>query len=85
MEIKSFINEVIAYKNKAITDEIFLLIQNNKVFMQKYLELVSEKGVGVVNRHIGLTVMKTYGLIPEADNVNFKPQSTLISTHQKFE
>jgi hypothetical protein len=43
MEIKDFIDKVISYKNKTITDEVFLLIQNNKDFMQEYLQLVHEK------------------------------------------
>ena len=85
MEIKDFVDEVIAYKNKSITDEVFLLIQNNKNLMQKYLQLVQEKGLGVVNRHIGQAVWQKYGLTPETGNINTEPQSTLISSHQKFE
>ena len=50
MNITDFIEEVISYKNKQITDEVFLLIQNNKEFMQKYLLLVQENGLGTVNR-----------------------------------
>jgi hypothetical protein len=35
--IVDFADEVIRQKNKSITDEIFLLIQNDKDLMQKYL------------------------------------------------
>ena len=85
MDIKDFTDEVIAFKNKSITYEVFLLIQNNRDFMQKYLQLVEEKGLGIVNRQIGLAVLHKYGLSGEEGNINTEPKSTLISTHQKFE
>jgi hypothetical protein len=84
MEIKDLVDKVISRKNKTITDEVFLLIQNDRAFMQEYLRLVSEKGLDVVNRHIGKMVMQKYGLIPD-EGRNTKPKSTLISTsHQEF-
>ena len=83
MDIKDLVDDVIAYKNKTITDEVFLLIQNNKGFMQKYLQLVHEKGLDVVNRHIGKMVMTKYGLTPD-EGRNADPTSTLISSHQEF-
>jgi hypothetical protein len=83
MEIKDFIDEVISCKNKMITDEVFLLIQNKKDFMQKYLELVREKGLQVVNQQIGKMVMTKYGLTPD-ESRNIEPKSTLISSHQEF-
>ena len=83
MEIKELVDEVIACKNKTITDEVFLLIQNNRTFMQKYLELVHEKGLDVVNRHIGKMIMQKYCLTPD-DGRNVEPKSTLISSHQEF-
>jgi hypothetical protein len=85
MEFKDFINEVIACKNKSITDEVFLLIQNNKDFMQQYLRFVEEKGLGVVNRHIGRAVWSKYNLTPDSGSINTEPKSTLISSHQEFE
>ena len=84
MEIKDFVDEVISIKNKTITDEIFLLIQNNRDFMQKYLELVHKKGQKVVNQHIGKLIMNKYGLTPD-EGRNIEPKSTLISSHQEFE
>lgn len=83
MEIKDLVDEVIAYKNKTITDEVFLLIQSNRDFMQKYLQLVHEKGLDVVNRHIGKMIMTKYGLTPD-EGRNIEPKSTLISSHQEF-
>jgi hypothetical protein len=85
MDIKEFVDEVIAKKNKTITDEVFLLIQNNRDFMQKYLQLVHEKGVQTVNQHIGKMVMSKYDLTPDTGR-NTEPQSTLIATsHQEFQ
>lgn len=84
MDIKDLVDKVIAQKNKTITDEVFLLIQNDKDFMQEYLQLVHEKGVKTVNQHIGKMVMTKYGLTPD-DGRNIEPKSTLISSHQEFE
>jgi predicted AlkP superfamily phosphohydrolase/phosphomutase len=84
MEIKNLVDEVISRKNKTITDEVFLLIQNDRGFMREYLELVREKGLDVVNRHIGKMVMTRYGLSHE-DRRNTEPESTLISSHTEFE
>ena len=84
MEIKEFVDEVIALKNKTITDEVFLLIQKERDLMQKYLQLVHEKGVQTVNQNIGKMVMTKYDLTPDAGRNN-NPESTLISTsHQEF-
>jgi hypothetical protein len=84
MEIKDFVDEVISNKNKTITDEVFLLIQNNKDFMQKYFRLVQENGLDVVNRFIGQAVWRKYNLTPD-EGRNMEPKSTLISSHQEFE
>ena len=75
MEIKALVDKVIANKNKTITDEVFLLIQNDRVFMQEYLELVHEKGLDVVNRHIGKMVMQKYNLTQD-EGRNKDPKST---------
>jgi len=84
MEIKDLADEVIALKNKSITDEVFLLIQNNKEFMQKYLRLVQEKGLQTVNQQIGRMVMTKYGLTHDTER-NYEPESTLISSYQVFD
>jgi len=83
MEIQDLVNEVISKKNKTITDEVFLLIQNDRGLMQKYMELISKKGIKTVNSHIGKFVMKKYNLSPD-ENRNYEPQSTLISSYQEF-
>ena len=81
--------DVIAQKaieklNKQITNEIFLIIQSDKVLMYNYLKAVEKKGLDVVNRAIGLEVKKQYKLV----NINDReenPSCTLIQSHQKFE
>ena len=85
IEIKDLVDEVIALKNKTITDEVFLMIQNNRDFMQKYLQLVHEKGVKTVNQHIGKMVMTKYNLTPDSGRNN-DPQSTLLfSSYQEYQ
>ena len=85
MEIIELVDEVIALKNKTITDEVFLLIQNNRDFMQKYLQLVHEKGVKTVNQNIGKMVKTKYNLTNDTER-NYEPISTLIATsHQVFQ
>jgi hypothetical protein len=84
MEIKELVDEVIALKNKTITDEVFLLIQNNRDFMKKYLVLVQEHGLQTVNQQIGRMVMTKYGLTHDTER-NYEPESTLISSHQVFD
>jgi hypothetical protein len=84
MEIRNLVDKVISRKNKTITDEVFLLIQNDRGFMREYLDLVREKGLDVVNRHIGKMVMTRYGLTHD-EGRNTEPESTLISSHTKFD
>jgi hypothetical protein len=84
MDIKELVDEVIARKNKTITDEVFLLIQNDKEFMQNYLQLVHEKGIKTVNQHIGKMIRLKYSLTPD-EGRNEEPKSTLISSYQEFE
>jgi hypothetical protein len=84
MEIKDLADKVIAHKNKTITDEVFLLIQSDREFMQEYLQLVHEKGLKAVNSSIGKMVEQKYGLTPE-DRRNTDPKSVLISSFMEFE
>lgn len=83
MEIKELVDKVVAHKNKTITDEVFLLIQDDRDFMQEYLELIREHGIGTVNPCIGRMVKQKYGLTAD-DQQNLDPKSTLISKHQKY-
>jgi hypothetical protein len=70
--------------NKRITNEIFLIILNDRELMHKYLRLIESEGLDVVNRSIGKEVKKAYGLV-NMDDREDNPSCTLIQSHQKFE
>lgn len=83
MELKEFIDQVISKKNETITDEVFLLIQNNHDLMFKYLKLVEIEGLTKVNQQIGKAVKAKYNLTND-DCREDEPLSTLIQSHQIF-
>ncbi|WP_346859092.1 hypothetical protein [uncultured Draconibacterium sp.] len=66
---------------ESITDEVFLIIQNDKQLMHEYLRLVQEKGLNVVNMRIGKGVKSAFSLTND-DYRNDDPKSTLIQSHQ---
>lgn len=75
--------EAIAKMNKRITNEIFLIIQNDRSLMHEYLLAVEESGLESVNQQIGKAVKFHYQLsnITERED---NPSCTLIQSHQKF-
>jgi hypothetical protein len=79
--IDAFIGTVITRKNEDITDEVFLLIQNDRTFMQQYLRLVETETLDEVNKRIGKKVREVYGL-PNTTR-NQEPKSTLIQSFQR--
>lgn len=70
--------------NKRITNEVFLIIQNDRELMYEYLRLVESLGLDSVNQAIGKEVKKQYGLT-NVDDREDNPSCTLIQSHQKFE
>lgn len=84
MTITDLSNKVISIFNKRITNEIFLIIQNNRELMYDYLKLVEKHGLTTVNQNIGKAVAKAYNL-QKFDDREDNPACTLIQTHQKFE
>jgi len=76
--------EAIRRMNKKITNEIFLVIQNDRDLMKEYLRAVESKGLDTVNRTIGKAVKESYGLV-NLDDREDNPSCTLIQSHQKFE
>ncbi|MHC4124368.1 MAG: hypothetical protein ACYSSI_12405 [Planctomycetota bacterium] len=68
--------------NRRITNEIFLIIQNDPELMYEYLRAVEEKGLDTTNQTIGKIVKKEYKLT----NLDREgcPSCTLIKSHQKF-
>ena len=84
INIKEFAQIVISKMNKRITNEIFILIQNDRQLMQEYLDLVHEHGAHSVHSGIGKEIKRTYGLKNLNDRED-NPSCTLIQSHQKFE
>lgn len=76
--------EAISKMNKMITNEIFLIIQNDKKLMYEYLRSVEVNGLNVVNQQIGKAVKSTYDAV-NIDDREDNPSCTLIQSHQKFE
>jgi len=70
--------------NKRITNEIFLIIQNDRTLMQQYLRAVERVGLNTVNQTIGREVKAAYGLSNVDEREDF-PSCTLIQSHQKFD
>lgn len=81
--------------NKRITNEIFLIIQNDRELMKMYLQAIEEEvmcqknqALGhakvTVNQIIGKEVKKSYNLT-NMDDREDNPSCTLIESHQKFE
>ena len=80
--------EAISRHNKKITNEIFLIIQNNRELMSAYLNILSnsdsEDPVKTINTTIGKAIKKSFNL-NNLDDRNDDPSCTLIKSHQKFE
>jgi len=82
-EINEIANEAIGRMNKRITNEIFLIIQNDRELMHKYLRAVETSGLNVLNQTIGKKIKKEYDLSNMNDRED-NPSCTLIQSHQKF-
>jgi hypothetical protein len=84
MEPKKIAEEAIKKMNKKITNEVFLIIQNDRELMKEYLRAVENSTLDTANQTIGKEVKKAYGL----SNINDRednPSCTLIQSHQKFD
>jgi len=84
MSPKEIAQQAISKMDKRITNEIFLIIQNDRKLMYEYLKAVQEYGLDTVNQAIGKKVKSSYQLV----NINERednPDCTLIQSHQKFE
>ncbi len=84
MTPKQIAEEAIKKMNKRITNEIFLIIQNDRALMKEYLRAIESSGLDIVNQTIGKEVKKAYGLVNVNDRED-NPSCTLIQSHQKFE
>ena len=83
MSANKVAQDAIQILNSRITNEIFIIIQNNRELMQSYLRAVESDGLDIVNQTIGKVVKESYKLkdINEREN---NPACTLIQSHQKF-
>lgn len=75
-------NIAINLLNDKITNEVFLIIQNNDELMYEYLKSVEDIGLEKTNQVIGKTVKSRYNL--ENEDREYNPKSTLIQSHTKF-
>jgi len=84
MNIKEFGQIVISKMNRRITNEVFMLIQNDRQLMEEYLDLVHEHDAHSVNSGIGKEIKRAYSL-KNLDDREDNPSCTLIQSHQQFE
>jgi len=84
MNSKQIADAAISIQNKRITNEIFMIIQNDRILMHEYLRAVETEGLDTVNRAIGKMVKTSYNLV-NTDDREENPACTLIQSHQKFE
>ena len=84
MTAKEIAEEAIRRMNKKITNEIFMIIQNDRVLMKEYLRALETQKLDTVNQTIGKEVKKAYHLV-NADDREDNPNCTLIQSHQKFD
>lgn len=75
--------KAIMQMKRRLTDEVFLLIQNDASLMYEYLKAVEKEGLTQVNQHIGKAVKDAFRL-ENAPERQKQPRSTLIKSHQIF-
>lgn len=83
MNASQIAEKAIEKLNKKITNEIFLIIQNDRELMHEYLRAVEKDTLDVVNQQIGKSVKIAYSLI-NANEREDNPSCTLIQSHQVF-
>jgi len=76
-----FINRVLNRFALTITDEVFLLIQNDHELMQDYLRQVHAHGIEEINRSLGFRIKQAFYL--ENLDEEEHPRSTLIKTYTR--
>lgn len=84
MTSREIARQAISNLNKKITNEIFMIIQNDRELMHQYLLAVAAEGLDKVNQRIGKEVKSAYNLVNINDREN-NPSCTLIQSHTMFE
>ncbi len=82
MKIDQFTKKAIDKFTADITDNLFILIQNDKELMQDYLNLLENNKRNVVNSSIAKAIKDSYNLDNSGESQN--PKSTLIKTFEQF-
>ena len=82
--LAQFAEEVTSKLAKRIIDYAFLMIQNDRELMQRYLKLVEAQGLTAVNQNIGRHVKTKFSLTNE-DSRQDNPQGFLTPRHTTFE
>ena len=84
-ELDDFKKKVIDKFTLHLTDEVFLLIQNDKELMKEYLSIISKNSsLKYVNSEIAKEIKKRFSL-NNLGKKNISPKSTLIQGHEIFE
>lgn len=84
MNSKQIAEVAISILNKRITNEVFMIIQNDKNLMHEYLRAVEKEGLDTVNQTIGKQVKDSYKLVNINDRED-NPSCRLVQSYQKFE
>jgi len=81
MTLEKFQERLFKKFESEITDQIFLLIENDKELMQDYLKTVGENGFKNVNQTIGKSIKDRYNLGNLEEE--HSPKSKLIQSYTK--
>lgn len=84
MTPKQIAEEAIKRMNKKITNEIFMIIQNDRDLMKEYLRSLEGSSLDTQNQTIGKEIKKAYNLV-SLDDREENPSCTLIQSHTKFD
>ncbi len=80
---EEFVEKSLNHFMSNITDEVFLMIQNDRSLMQEYLDLVRLQNGKRLNSYIGKLIKERFRLddvMASGQPAGGKPQSTLIKT-----
>lgn len=84
LDLKVFKEKVIEQFSSTITDNVFLMIQNDKELMKEYLLLLEKHKLNILNSSLAKEIKKRYNL-ENKDLKNKNPKSNLIQTFETFE
>tara|TARA_A100001391_G_scaffold203337_2_gene195411 strand:+ start:40 stop:297 length:258 start_codon:yes stop_codon:yes gene_type:complete len=82
MDITQFTKKTIDKFTVEITDNLFLLIQNDQELMQDYLNLLANNDRQIINSSVAKAIKKTFNL--ENIGESQTPKSTLIKSFEQF-